>query len=283
MDLDQLDQALTGQDITAADVVAALAVLAIGTLLAFLLGRAARAYLGRPDRQSAQIAKLAARVVRWLIQIVAIAWALNILGFGVEWLTITVAIVIVGLVFAARPLVENLAAGAALVARPAFGVGDEIEIDEIRGEVLEFTGRSTVLRLRDGRRVHIPNTRVVQETVVVLATQHARRTSVDVTITLDTDVDEAERAILEALAGLEAVVADPAPSVRARELTEGVRLSVRFWHGSAISDGNRALDQAVRAIKRQLERAGIELAVPQLDLRRSSDDAGSPVEPDADR
>lgn len=266
MNLEQLDDSLTGQDLTATDVLAAVGILLIGTVLAFLVGRLTRWYFGRPGRQSEQITKLIAQAARWLIQIVAIAWAISTLGLGVGWLTLVVGGVIIITVFAAKPLVESMAIGVVLSSRPAFGVGDDVEIGDQRGEVIEITGRSLLLRLRDGRRVHIPNRDVLEGTVTVYTIDRARRTELDVTIPYATDIDVAERVILDALRGPDAIVADPPPAVRAREFTEGVRLSVRFWHGSSIRDGNRALDQAIRAIKRALDAAGIGMAVPQIDV-----------------
>lgn len=278
MDLDQLDQTLTGQELTSTDFAAALGVLVIGTLLAFLVGRGTRAYFGRPKGHSKQVAKLAARLMRWCIQIIAVAWTLSILGLGLGWLTVTVGLIAIAMVLAAKPMAENLAASAVLVARPAFGVGDEVEIEDYRGEIIEFTGRSTILRLRDGRRVHIPNTEVIQQIVVVYTTDQARRTSLDVTVHYDTDIDEADRVILAAIASQPSIFADPAPSVRARELTHGVRLSVQFWHDSRISEGNRAQDQAVRVIKTAFARTGIALAAPELEIRRTGDDPTPPSE-----
>lgn len=278
MDVDKLDQALTGQDLTNTDFAAALGVFVIGTLVAYLVGRGASAYFGRPQRRSQQVAKLLARLMRWCIQIIAVVWTLSILGLGLGWLTIIVGLVAVAVVLAAKPLAENLAASWVLVSRPAFAIGDEVEIEEYRGEIIEITERSTILRLRDGRRVHIPNTEVVQQIVVVYTTDQARRTSLNVTVHHKTDIDEAERVILAALAGQPAILADPAPNVRARDLTYGVRLSVRFWHDSRISEGNRAQDQAVRAIKTAFSRNGIAFASPELEIRRTGDDPSPPSE-----
>lgn len=265
-DLEQIDDALTGQDLTATDVLTAVAVLVVGTALAYLVGRLTRWYFGRPGKQSEQVAKLTARVARWLIQIIAIAWALNIVGVGVGWLTLVLGIALIVVVLAAKPLAENFASSMVLTTRAAFEVGDEIGIGDDMGEIIEITGRSLVLRARDGRRIHIPNTDVLDETVTVYTTDRARRGDLDLTVVSETDLDAAERVILGALRDPGAILDDPAPAVRARAINGGVRLSVRFWHGSTIREGNVALDQAIRAIKPALEQAGIDLAVPQLEI-----------------
>lgn len=82
----------------------------------------------------------------------------------------------------------------------------------------EITDRTTVLRLRDGRRVHIPNSAVANETVTVLATDQARRSSVEFGVAADTDIALLERSVLHAIAGASAVHSEPPASVRVRTL-----------------------------------------------------------------
>ena len=260
MDLDQLDEALTGQPVTMTDVVAAIAVVLVGLGLAYVLGRVVQRRVGRPDDTSEQLIKLGVRVLRWVIVLVAAAWALNILGLELGWLTIVVALVAVLAAFSLRPLAENLASGVILTNRHAFGIGDEIEIDGRRGEVIEVTDHSTVLRLRDGRRTHIPNTEVVKKTVTVYTTDQARRSSLDFALTVDADVDLVESTVLGALAEADAIFQEPAPNLWLRSLGDSVQFSLRFWHASDIRAGNLAIDQAIRVVKPALEEIGVTYA-----------------------
>lgn len=263
--------------VSTTDVVVAAAV-AVGTVLvAWLVGRVTRRYLSRPGTSSLQLAALGARASRWLVVFVGFSWAASFVGADASWFTITVALVAVLAVLVTRPLLENFAAGVALTSRPAFGIGDDVGIKEFEGTVLEITGRSTVLRLRDGRRVHIPNTDVVDETIVVYTTDQKRRTSVEFEIEGSHTVAEVERVILNGLANTRAVASDPPPRVRARGFGDAVILSVRFWHDSALGDEAEALDQAMRSMSAALREAGMTLAPRSLavDLR-SRDRPGSP-------
>jgi Small-conductance mechanosensitive channel len=99
-----------------------------------------------------------------------------------------------------KPALEKLAAGFALTARPAFKIGDDIGVKDFQGTVLEITGRSTVLRLRDGRRAHLPNTDVVDETIIVYTTDQLRRTSVKLEVEARHSVTDVESVLLAALA-----------------------------------------------------------------------------------
>lgn len=51
-------------------------------------------------------------------------------------------------------------------------------------------------------------------------------------------------------------------SVRAQALTQGVQLSIRFWHPWSIEAGNDAIDAAGRTVKRTLDHEGITFAPP---------------------
>jgi small conductance mechanosensitive channel len=269
VNLDELDQALTGEAVTTTGLLAALMVVAVGLALAFVVGRIAKRRFGRPDQQSEQIAKLSVQVLRWGIVALTLAWALNIVGLDLGWLTIIVVVLVVAGALTIRPLAENLASGLMLTTRPAFGVGDEIEIDGVSGEIIEFTDRSTVLRLGDGRRVHMPNSQVIASTVTVYTTDQARRSSVELAVSETVDIDQAEVVILEALAGLAAVLPEPSPVVQARSLDEGVGLVLKVWHSSDIRSANMAIDQTIRAVKPALEAAGMPLA-PSFDGRIES-------------
>ena len=80
--------------------------------------------------------------------------------------------------------------------------------------------------------------------------------------------------ILDALDAVGVVATDPAPRVRARGFgVASVRLSVRIWHKSDLGSGSEALDQAVRAIARGLDAAGMGLAFASLEVLRPDRDA----------
>jgi small conductance mechanosensitive channel len=270
--LSDLNGVIDTSGLSWADVVAALLV-AVATIgVAWLVGRLIRHHLARPGTSSLQFAALAARAARWVVYFIGGAWSLSFLGASVNWFAITLALVGVLVVMIARPMLEKFAAGVALTTRPAFGIGDDIGINDHKGTVLEITGRSTVLRLRDGRRVHIPNTDVVGDTIIVFTTDQKRRTSVELEVDARHNVADVEAVLLGALAGADAVATEPPPVVRARGFGNGVMLSVRFWHKSDLGAESEALDQAVRAISVALRETGVALSSESfvVDLEHSA-------------
>jgi len=258
MSLDEIDEMFTGTELTWRNLVAAGVLITIGFVLSFLIGRWRHRRLGQPDGQSQQLIGLIARVAQILVIAVFAGWALSRLGSDIGFLTVMILVAVLIAVLAARPIVEGMGASAALTTRPAFGIGDEIQVDEHIGQVIEITNRSTVIRRRDGRMVHIPNVKMLDKTVTVFTVDGLRRSSVDLTIGLTNDVDRVEKVIRESLADVETI--ERVGSVRARALTVGVELSIRFWHPPGLQQANDALDDTVRTLKAALEREGIDLA-----------------------
>ena len=255
--------------VTSTDVIAAIVVAVATVVIAMIVGYVTRRRLSRPDSDTVQLARFAATAARWIVLFMGGALTLSFLGLDVAWFTIIIVLVIVVVLFVARPLLEKYTAGLAIGTATAFGIGDDIGVKDYEGEVLEITGRSTVLRLRDGKRVHIPNTDFVNQDIIVFTTDQKRRTEIELEVADDghISVEKVERVILDALREVAQVSGEPAPYIRARGFgVAGVKMSVRIWHESDLGSGSQALDQAVRAIARGLDAAGMSLASPSLNV-----------------
>jgi small conductance mechanosensitive channel len=269
-----IDGAFDTTGVTGTDVIAAIVVMIVTVILAAVVSHVTRQRLSRPETDTLQVARFAGTATRWAVIFIGGAWALSFLGLQADWLTITIVLVVVVVALVARPLLEKYAAGVALATATGFGIGDDIGVKGYEGNVLEITGRSTVLRLRNGRRVHIANTEMTSQDIVVFTTEQKRRTEIELEVDGHHTVESVERVILDALDAVEVVASEPAPRVRARGFgVTSVGLSVRIWHESDLGSASEALDQAVRAIARALDAAGMALANRQLEVLLRNRDA----------
>lgn len=266
--------------IGAKDVIAALVVGFATIIAAIVAGWATRKWLSRPGSPSAEVAALAARLARWVIIIVGTAWALSFVGVSIGWLGITVVAVLAVVFLIIRPQLEGLAAAVVVTTRPAFGVGDEVQVDKWRGEVVEVTSRSVVLRTRDGHRVHLPNSAILQEIIVVISTDHAERSEVAFDVDQATDMEQLERVALDAVEGLPGVLGDPSPALRAQGLGGGaISVVVRYWHDAGLGAATASTDQVVRALGRALTEAGIRTSTDSVDVTLAGGPPGQAIEP----
>ena len=260
MDLSKLSEAFTGEEVTGEDVLAALILVAVGLFLAWLTRRWSRRLLKRLDAQSEPLIAFAARVAQVLVLSVFVGWALTTLGADIGWLTLMVVVAVFIFVLAARPIVEALGGRAALTTRAAFSVGDEIAVDDAVGEAIDITSRTTVIRKRDGRNVHIPNVEMLDKTVTVYTAGEERRSSVEVIVEFGTDLARARNVIRTPLAEVAGITR--LGSIRSNVVSSGVELSIRFWHAPGIQEGNDARDAAIPVILGALSEAGVGIAPP---------------------
>ena len=263
MDLNDLDEVLTGQEITGGDALVAIVLIAVGIGSYFLVGKVLRSAIGRVESVPGEIADVAARLIGGLVVWVFVAWALNILGVTTGWLTVLVlTIVLIAFVFG-KPFFDGMVSSV-VVASSAISVGDEIAVDRVLGQVQDVAKRSTVLRTRDGRLVYIPNTEIVEKTVTIFTALEERRSTIELTVAFDTDLEVFDRIVENALADVTAI--RRVGSVRARSFDEGVNVAIHIWHGPAISDQSDAVDAAIRELQPALIGAGIEIA-PTMSIR----------------
>ena len=151
-----------------------------------------------------------------------------------------------------------------------FRIGDQIVSGDYEGTVEDIKIRATVIRTYDGRQVVIPNSDLYTSALTVNTAYKQRRLQLAVGIGYADDIDEAKSEIMQALDRSDTVSKNASPTIIAVNLGDStVDLVVRWF----IDDGNQAnkvasIDQVLIAVKRALDKAGIDMPFPvrTLDL-----------------
>lgn len=165
--------------------------------------------------------------------------------------------------FAFKDIFQNLLAGILLLLRHPFHVGDEITTGEFTGEVEAIETRATFIRTYDGRRVIIPNGDVYTKPVTVISAYDLLRTEYDVGIGYGDDLGTAKQVALDAIRGVDGVLAEPAPDVLVWELAGSSKnLRLRWWTRPKRADVLAVRDQVLRAAAEALADAGVDLPFP---------------------
>ena len=192
--------------------------------------------------------------------------------------------------FAFKDILQNWLAGLLILLRQPFRPGDQIVVGKHEGTVEHIEARATLIKTYDGRRVIIPNSSVYTDAVTVNTAFPLRRSQYDVGIGYGDDIDRACGIILDAIRTLEGVAEDPPPEAFAWELDGStVNIRVRWWTHSKRSEVVRTQGRVIRAMKKALSEAGIDLPFPtnvvllhdqteEADGDRSRQREGWPVE-----
>jgi small-conductance mechanosensitive channel len=142
---------------------AAAVMLIVGRALGFIA--AGYTYRGMP-RTSDRLRRQCSESVRWVITAAAFVLALRQLGLDTTVLNIVAAAMLFGLAAAfallvglgGRDISREITHGR-YVSR-MIRVGDDLEVDDVRGTVVALLPASIAVRRLDGAIVHVPNTKV---------------------------------------------------------------------------------------------------------------------------
>jgi small conductance mechanosensitive channel len=192
--------------------------------------------------------------------------------FNIDVLSIVTALGVVGIAvgFAAQSTLSNFIAGITLLIERPFRIGEWVEINGQVGKVIEISLRMTRLRTRDNIHTLIPNANVVSTDIINLTTGGPLRVRIPVGIAYKESVREARAVLLPVLEAHENVLRAPgySPSVRLMELADSsVNLDLLYWitpENIDIQPGISA--EILEACKEALDRAGIEIPFPHLQL-----------------
>lgn len=259
-----LDRWSVGQ-LGVSDFLAAAAVVATGFVVAWvlrrLIQRGARRMTGAARTAIGTLGKL----VGVSVHLLAAALALEILGFSLGPILILILIAILAILLL-RPMITNLSSGLLLQLRGALDAGDLVlTTRDGLGVVQEITARTTVIDTSDGRRIHVPNSSVLNDVIVNYTSLGRRRSSFEVMVRYDENLDRVMSTMRLALARTDEVHTDPEPEVQVvRVVGKLVVIRALVWHPPSQEAQRAALDAGIRNVLTDLASSGIALEGPTL-------------------
>jgi small conductance mechanosensitive channel len=250
--------------ITTGDLVVAAIGLVSGIVLAYVTKRALRRILNGIDGMPLLAGDVIARIVSYVILTFGVVFALEALGFSFGLLGSMLLMVVLLVVLAAKPLLQDLGAGLIIQLRRPFGAGDQVVIDGIEGGIDEVSARTVRLITVDGKRIHLPNRSVLEGAITNLTIEGRRLTTFIVGAAYNTDLELAREVIVTAMTSADAVLSDPPPEAFVQEFSDStIKIACRFWHAPEIQAEWAARDEAMRAVKQGLDANGLRIAFPQ--------------------
>jgi small-conductance mechanosensitive channel len=213
--------------------------------------------LGRVQGVSPDLRALAGRLTSYFVLLIGFGVALTFMGAPIQPMLSAAIIVAVVAALALRGVADNFAAGVIIQTRRPIQLGDRIEALSHHGVVREMNGRSVVIETADGRTVHLPNSKVIDNPLVNSSASSARRTEIQVHSSGVDDIDGTIEGILAATAQSQGVLDDPAPVATVRSIDhDSITMIVRIWHDPEPGAGASAVSDAIRLIYATEQRHG---------------------------
>jgi len=211
-------------------------------------------------------------VVNYLVVIVGVIAAFNLLGAQWSKLQWLVAALGVGLGFGLQEIVANFVSGIILLFERPIRVGDTVTIGGITGKVSQIRIRATTLVDWDRKEQIIPNkTLVTQDLTNWTLSDSITRVIVRVGVAYGSDVDQVQALLMAIVADNERVVDDPVPAVFCVGLGDSsINFELRVFVRS-ILDIMPLSHELHASITRRFQSEGIEIPFPQRDIHIRSE------------
>lgn len=263
-----------GQAITAGKLLIILLLLVGGYLVSrivgFLLGRRLATTRLRPDA-----VHTIKRVTFFAILVLVALTALSLLGVPLTAFAFTTGAIAIGVGFGAQNIINNFISGWILMAERPIRIDDFVEIDNTMGTVERIGNRSTRIRRTDGVHLLVPNSHLLERTVVnwTLIDQQIR-TTIRVGVEYGSPVHKVAELILDAVKAQPEVKDTPAVSVVFDDFGDNALIfETYFW---CEVSGERLLREVRSDIRFRIcdlfAENGIVIAFPQRDVHLDSHD-----------
>ena len=215
------------------------------------------------------LTKFFSKLTRWVLLLLVALTCISY--FGVDTTSFAAVIGAAGLAIglAFQGTLSHFASGAMLLIFRPFKVGDAVNVAGIVGLVNEVAMFTTEIDTFDGRRIIIPNSEIYGSVIENITYHPRRRIDVPVGAAYDADIDKTREVLEKAIASVEGVVADPEPAVVLDGLGgSSVDWIVRAW--AKKEDFLGVKQDLIRAVKVELDQAGIGIPYPQMDVHLDS-------------
>ncbi|MGH7898941.1 MAG: mechanosensitive ion channel family protein [Candidatus Binatia bacterium] len=214
-----------------------------------------------------------------LVFVVAVI-ALQIVSIPISTFAVLGGALAIGLGFGAQNLFNNFISGLILIIEQPIRGGDLIEVEGQRGHVKDVGARCTRIRREDGVDLLVPNSKLLESTVVNWTLADRRiETSVAVGVAYGSPTRRVAEILEDVVRRQPRVLGNEPVTVYLDDFGDNaLAFVVEFWTDlasqDALEDELRAIRSDVRfAIDDRFREAGIAIAFPQLDVHVDASNA----------
>jgi small-conductance mechanosensitive channel len=212
------------------------------------------------------------KLVFYALVLVVLAVALQTVNIPISAFAVLGGAFAIGLGFGAQNLFNNFISGLILIVEQPIRIGDLIELEGERGYVKDVGARCARIRREDGVDMLVPNSRLLENTVVNWTLSDRRvRTSIGVGVVYGSPVARMKEILTSSVCGHPDVLPEPVVVLLEDFAADALFFRVYFWTEIESEMGERTTESDIRcAIEQRCTEAGITIAFPQRDVHLDS-------------
>jgi len=277
MDLDFLDNSLPIFDgiVTLGSVLKFILILSFSTFLAKILSLYLRRSL--KDKVSKDAGETIIKILYYGMLTIVFFSNLRLIGINPSGFLLAGGVAGIVLGFASQNIVGNLVSGFFLMVERPIKIGDQVQISDVSGYVIDIRIISTLIRTYDGLLVRIPNQQVFTTNITNVVEHPVRRFEHTIRIRYSDDANAAIFLIKDLIDKEPFALLNPSPSVFVNDLGDSsVNITVRIW--APVNEWFGIKTRILWDIKQTLEENGIEIPLPQSIVHIQTDSKKVPEE-----
>lgn len=217
-------------------------------------------------------------ILHYILIAVVLLFALSMVGIPLTAFTVIGGAVAIGFGLGSQNLVNNFLSGLVLMIERPLKVGDIVEVENRRGVVEHIGGRSTRILTTDNLRQVIPNSKLLENTVINYSLiDNFLRREIFVGVAYGSPVRKVKEILIKILADFKEVESDPKPLVLFSDFGDSALIfRILFMVKIARFSDILELESELRfMIDEKFNKEGIVIAFPQRDVHL---DASRPIQ-----
>lgn len=244
-------------------------VLFVGIIVIKILLSIIRKILNRTKLEKIMLGFVMA-VLKLFLYLCLILALLSLIGVQLTGVLTALSAVLLAVGLALQGIIANAANGLVVVSSKMFKKGDFISVDGQSGSVIEINFLYTTILTTDNKRVTIPNSTIINNSVVDYDSCTTRRVEWKFSVAYETDVEKVKKLILDCIYSNGKVLLEPKPFCRLNALgASSIDFIARCWCDR--EDYWDVYFDVLELVYEELKRNKISIPYNQIEIRERKD------------
>ncbi|MDA3799763.1 MAG: mechanosensitive ion channel [Kiritimatiellae bacterium] len=247
------------------NILIAIIILIVGKIVVKVICDLVKKSLAKSSKLDEMLVNFISNILNALLMTFVFIGALGQLGVQTASLVAVLGACVLAVGLALQGSLSNFASGVLIIILKPFKVGDFIEAAGTSGSVQEVNIFTTELCSPDNKKITIPNSPIMSNSIINYSHHPTRRVEVIASVSYDDDMDKVRELLNGLIKKSELILDDPEPAIVLKTLNDSsVDFSLRLWVNTA--DYWTVLFDMQEQIKRTFDANDISIPFPQRDV-----------------
>lgn len=212
-------------------------------------------------------------MLKIVLIIIAFLYLLDLWGVQIGPLLAGLGIAGLAVALALQPTLSNIFSGISMILDKTIKVGDLVYLDaDTKGKIERVGLRSTKIKTFDNELIIIPNSALADSKIQNVALPEPKsRAVISFSVAYGSNIEKVKKIVLKEITTIENIEKDPEPNVRFIEMGNSSLNFKAYYYVNNFENRFASIDEANTKIYNALNKAGIEIPFPQMDVHLKKD------------